>query len=589
MDLTSPPEPLNQRQRTIFLVTALVCAVSRFAAMAKSLWDWDEVLFCLALRDYNVTQHHPHPPGFPVYVGAAKLVRLFVDTDFHAYQAINMVAAMLAFPALFLLARELRVRFPIALLAATLFAFLPNVWFFGGTAFSDIPAIVLVVFAVVFLLRGVRSPRDYFIGTALLALSCGIRGQNILVGIAPGLLASRRRKPMEVVAAALLGAVIVGGAYGAAIRATGSLDGYMAAVRAHGDYISRIDSYQNPARPPLWRITDRFFFKQYQFPPLSVVLSVFVLVSLVGVVRDRARGTLLNIAIFGPFAIFAWLMLDRYSVNRFSLGYVPMFVLLAADGIERVSRGRDRIALAIGGVLTLGSILWTWPALTPVRTEVSPTVFAVEQTVKQFDAVREELFVGFSMTPFVEYFAPQLKFMRVKDDYSLPLTAGSRQPVLLAEVSDDDRRGTVFSRRRGHLWNIARRHYFEVSLARIDALPQFVSGFSGAERDGIDELRWMSRRGVVELPPSQGRNALRLLMYVPAELLPQRPTISVVLNGKLVERFGVTGEEIAREYKVQGTGSANVLELSIDRALPPDATDGRERGLRLRFLSWGRD
>lgn len=588
MDLTSPPEQLTSRQRAIFLVTTLVCAVSRFAAMAKSLWDWDEALFCLALRNYNVAQHHPHPPGFPVYVGAAKLVRFFVDSDFHAYQAINLVAAMLAFPALFLLARELRVRFPIALTGATIFAFLPNVWFFGGTAFSDIPAIVLVVYAVVFLLRGVRSSRDYFIGTALLALSCGIRGQNILVGLAPGLLASRRRRPLEIVGAALLGAVIVGGAYGGAIRATGSFESYMTAVRAHGDYISRIDSYQNPARPPLWRITDRFFFKQYQFPPLSVVLSVFVLISLAGVIRDRSRSMLLNLATFAPFAVFAWLMLDRYSVNRFSLGYVPMFVLLAADGIERVSRRRDNVALAIGGVLVAGSIIWTWPALKPVRTEVAPTVFAVEQTAKQFDPAREELFVGFSMTPFVEYFAPQLPFVRVKDDYALPLTVGAKQPVLLSEVSDD-RRGTLFTRRRGHLWNIARRHYFEISLARLGALPKFVSGFYGPEREGVDELRWMGRRGTIELPPSPGRNALRLLMYVPGEVLSQHPTVTVVLNGRVIDTIAATGEELTREYKVQGTATANVLELSTDRAVPPDVTDGRERGLRLRFLSWGPD
>ena len=50
-------------------------------------------------------------------------------------------------------------------------------------------------------------------------------------------------------------------------------------VREHGDYISRVDSFRSPRRPPLWRIFDRFFIKQYQSPVLSIIASLFVVVS----------------------------------------------------------------------------------------------------------------------------------------------------------------------------------------------------------------------------------------------------------------------------------------------------------------------
>src|SRR4051794_18727600 len=180
--------------------------------MARSIWDWDEALFCLGMRSYDVTSHHPHPPGFPVYIGLAKLVRFVIHDDFRALQAINLAAGMLLFPAVFMLARELRFRFSTAAVAATLCAFLPNVWFFGGGAFSDIPSIVLVVYAVAFLFRGSgvsgsrglgaaapplpRAPeppsprRAYLIGSFLLALAMGIRPQNFLIGLFPGALAT---------------------------------------------------------------------------------------------------------------------------------------------------------------------------------------------------------------------------------------------------------------------------------------------------------------------------------------------------------------------------------------------------------------
>src|SRR5216684_1769683 len=135
MDLTQPPAPLTSRQRAIVIAVAVVCALTRFAAMARTLWDWDETLFCLGMRSYDVARHHPHPPGFPAFIGLARITRLFINDDFRSLQALSLVAGMLLFPAMFLLARELRLRFETALVAAALCTFLPNVWFFGGTAF----------------------------------------------------------------------------------------------------------------------------------------------------------------------------------------------------------------------------------------------------------------------------------------------------------------------------------------------------------------------------------------------------------------------------------------------------------------------
>src|SRR6266550_7932966 len=148
MLLTVPPPPLAPRQRAIYWTVAVLCALSRFVAMARSIWDWDEALFCLGMRSYDVTNHHPHPPGFPVYIGLGRIVRFVVGSDFRALQAVNLIAGMLVFPAIFFLARELRFRFVTSAVAAALCAFFPNVWFFGGGAFSDIPSLVLVVFAI---------------------------------------------------------------------------------------------------------------------------------------------------------------------------------------------------------------------------------------------------------------------------------------------------------------------------------------------------------------------------------------------------------------------------------------------------------
>src|SRR5216684_5970388 len=277
MDLTQPPPALTPRQRRTFGLIALVCAGTRFLAMARTLWDWDEALFCLGMRSYDVTSHHPHPPGFPVFIAAAKLMRLIVHDDFRALQSLNLIAGALLFPAVFLLARELRFRFTTSVIAGALCAFFPNVWFFGGTAFSDVPSLVLVVFAVGFLFRGCRDGNAYLIGAALLALAAGIRPQNFLIGLAPGALATwyrARAAWRDVVFAALIGVITVGVAFGGAIAATGGTRPYFDAAKEHGEYITRVDSFRSPARPALWRLFDRFFIKQYQSLALSFLTSI---------------------------------------------------------------------------------------------------------------------------------------------------------------------------------------------------------------------------------------------------------------------------------------------------------------------------
>ncbi len=607
---------LTPHERRIFWGLAAFSAATRFLAMAHSMWDWDEALFCLGMRHYDVTQHHPHPPGFPVYIGAAKLVRFIVPSDFRALQALNLVAGILVFPAIFLLARELRLKFETSIVAATLFAFFPNVWFFGGTAFSDVPSIVLVMFAVIFLLpagEGGRRPdegRDfgpesrpspgasrhplplgegkwrYFLGTFLLALAIGIRPQNLLVGLFPGALATWRRPWRDVAVALAIGVVVCAAAYGGAIHATGTFDGYMTTIRAHGDYIARIDSFRSPDRPALWRLFDRFFLKQYESPALSILVSIFVVISWIGAIVKRDRAMLWNLLTWGPFAVAAWLMLDRYSINRFSIGYAPMFAIFAADGICRVARGRTKIEYAIGGVIAAAFFIWTLPALTPVRRDDAPSVKAVETAVQTIKRTGDNLFVGYSMTPFIEYMAPDIPITRVMDDRAIPLTPSPR-PLLLAEVNEDQPGGIVFRRERGRLWDIARRHYFEVAVRPMTNIGEFGPGWYPAEGQGMDEWRWMSGDATVTLRPASGDTVLRLYFYIPGELVAKHPLVAIALNGKELDRFTATEEYVSRDYHVTPNAAGpNVVRLTVDQTIRNQG-DTRPLGLQVRFISWG--
>ena len=103
--LERPPEPLTPRQWLILTGASLLAAVSRWFALARTPWDWDELLFMLSLDHFNVAQHRPHPPGFPLYILAAKVVRKLGFGNFHALQVVSFLGAIAIVPAMFFLCR----------------------------------------------------------------------------------------------------------------------------------------------------------------------------------------------------------------------------------------------------------------------------------------------------------------------------------------------------------------------------------------------------------------------------------------------------------------------------------------------------
>jgi hypothetical protein len=554
--------PTKSNFRTL-AVAAAVCGISRFLAMARTMWDWDEALFCLAMRSYDVAAHQPHPPGYPTFIALAKVVRLFIHDDFRALQSLNLIAGALLFPAMYLLGRAIGLRFGTAVLAGLLCAFFPNVWLFGGTAFSDITSLTLVTFAVALLFRssGVSpagpppSPAAYWVGTVLLAVAIGMRPQNLLIGAFPGIRASTRRRPWEVAVAAAIGIVITAVSFGGAALATGP-ERYFAAVREHAAYISKTDSFRSPDRPSLLTMFDRFFLSQHNAAVLSYIVSLFVLIALIAAIRERSRPVARIVLTFGPFAVLAWLMLDRFSTSRFSMGYVPMFAILAAYGFEKT---RLRIA---GFALVAAFVVWLWPALSVVRNAASPPVAAVE-------AARDvrPLYVGTAMVPFVRYLAPELDYVQVIDERAQPLS-GARDAWLLTELDRTEPAGRVFHRDTARLWNIVRHRYFDTALQHLDRPAEFQAGWEPARRTDHEEWRCTTGVATTLLPASGGRMRLRLMLTSPQP-------VEVTLNGTVLDRF-VAPDIVDRQYDVTPANGTNELVLSSSARVC------------VRNLSWGK-
>ncbi|MGH9420511.1 MAG: hypothetical protein ACRD3J_11085, partial [Thermoanaerobaculia bacterium] len=148
------------------------------------------------------------------------------------------------------------------------------------------------------------------------------------------------------------------------------------------------------------------------------------------------------------------------------------------------------------------------------------------------------------------------------------------------------RDGFVFHRERGHLWNIARRHYFDAGLIPVRAQPQWVSGSYAPDRKGPIELRSMSGHSTTLLPALNGPATLHLELRFPPALLANGPVVVIALNGKVLDRFTASAEETDREYHVAASSGPNSLDLSTNQTLRKPG-DSREVGMSVKSLSFG--
>jgi hypothetical protein len=574
-------------QRRILLVLAIVIGLTRFLAVAQTMFDWDEALFSLGVRDYDVNDHRPHPPGYPLFIAAAKIIALSGLDAFRCLQIVVVLGALFLFPALYLLAREIGFDFRTAVAGAAVYAFLPNVWIYGGTAFSDIPATTLTFLACALLLRGRRDPHAYIGGAVVLGIVAGIRPANLIIGAVPALMATwtqlRAKSYRAVAAAAILGATIVAGSYLGAAMASRGLHDFLYVVRAQSEYVRNIDSWRNPARPSLYQAAKEFLLWPFWQEDVLNAIAIAGALSTIAAIVRRRLAPLLTLAMFMPLALISWLNLDIRAAGRYAVVYLAAYVLLAADGFLLFGK---KMQLVFCSAIIIIFIVWTWPALQAQRTKASPPVAAL-QWVRDNVRPSETVYVQGRFGPQSDYVLADRhpKFFENPED--IPETMGDAW-VVDWRIHEG---GQSFASAHGRLWRIIRRRNFEASVSRAKGLVRYVSGWHEPEGSGASFWRWSKKEGTILLPSIRGSGIVSLHLWVPVSWLPAPPTVDIYWNGQAIDHFTATTEVVERAWTLPSRGDApNELRLSSSATVIParrgKSNDERELGLRLDRLSW---
>src|ERR1700675_2021658 len=147
---------------------AILTILSRLPSGARMLYNWDAVQFALALKDYDVVRHQPHPPGYILYVALGHLVNTWLDNPTAAYVVLAVAFSGLTTFVVYFLARSAYDR-ATALVAAALLAFSPLFWFYGSVGLTYAGEALCASTVAYFSFRALRgSETDAWLGGRLL-------------------------------------------------------------------------------------------------------------------------------------------------------------------------------------------------------------------------------------------------------------------------------------------------------------------------------------------------------------------------------------------------------------------------------------
>jgi hypothetical protein len=163
---------------------AALTLVSRWPYRARMLYNWDAVQFALALREFDVAKHQPHPPGYLLYVALGRLLNASLGDPNMAYVTLAMLFSAATTFTVYWLARALYDRVTAAA-AAALLAVSPLFWFYGSVGLTyagEAFGAVLVAWFAWGALQG--KPGQLYAGALALGLVGGIR-PSVLVLLFP--------------------------------------------------------------------------------------------------------------------------------------------------------------------------------------------------------------------------------------------------------------------------------------------------------------------------------------------------------------------------------------------------------------------
>lgn len=341
---------------------ALAFLIAHLPFLPVALEDLDSINFALGLRTFDVAQHQPHPPGYPVFILLGRFADVVVSSEVTALSLVSALAGTLAVVGAAALLRRLspeshdgwRTTVGLAFTATA-----PLFWVTAARPLSDMTGLASSLVAQVLTLRA-STPTGLAVAAFAAAAAVGVRSQVVWL-TAPLLLFAwwrmrERRSRAAVLAAAGYGLGVL--VWGVPLLAlSGGVSGYLQALGTQG--AEDFAGVAMLATQPSPRLLLSALYSTWIAPwGAWWMAAVTLAAAAVGVGRlwlaeRRVLGVLC--VLFAPYALFH-LVFQETATTRYALPLVLPIGYLAAAGLAlAASRARDVAALIVcGASLVIG-------------------------------------------------------------------------------------------------------------------------------------------------------------------------------------------------------------------------------------------
>lgn len=542
-----------------------------------SPFEWDEVLFLEGVEHYDVGVHHPHPPGYPAYVGAAKALRLVVADPLLALQLVSVLSAGVALLALWRLARRLGAPPAAATAGAALLAVTPAFAFNANVGLSDVAGTAGAVGAVWAMVVALDAPAYLPLASAASAVALAVRPQLVVALLPVGLYVIWdfvRRRRLRLLGLGLASGVVASVAcWLPALLATG-VGRYFETTRSLARWMEKVERGYRLPGAPLGDAASYWFVRPFGPWPAAAVFWVLVAW---GCWEWWRRGNRRLLAVAGASAA-SYLAIALFTLNfttsvRYVLPALPFLGVLAAGVVV----SRRRLARASGWALAvawcLGVVAWAAPVY-HLRRQPAPVWAAMEWVRGHLEPTTTTVVYPGGFGPHVKYLLSRAGFSTARGDNVPPcasaLRANGDVVVLLDHAAPPGRAVFSASWQSERLRALTRDRYYRAEVVRLPVIP----GPCVSEGWRESPHGWsLSGQGLIEIGESEVPRTVRVRAGSEALLLRRAgfaPLLVPAAGEALLPLFpGPAGGVGVRPASLRGTAVIDSVELVPFR--PDDA------------------
>lgn len=312
--------------------------------LPSSLEDLDSINFALGIRDYDVARHQPHPPGYPIFIAAAKLLHGAGLTEVRALTLLGVVAGALGALALVRLYARFdgdRPGSPLTWAVALLTIVNPLYWLTASRPLSDLPGLAASV-AIQALTLSAATPQRFALACGAAACAAGIRSQVVWLTVPLLVLTVFRLPAADRLRSVRWGtaAYVAGGLlwFVPLVVVSGGLSAYLAALSAQGaEDLSGVTMLATtPTVRQLARSLQYALLAPWGYWQMGTIVVVLALAGAIRMWRVARPALCSLLAAFGPYFAFD-LLFQETVTTRYALPLVVPATYLAGRGLSVLS------------------------------------------------------------------------------------------------------------------------------------------------------------------------------------------------------------------------------------------------------------